>query len=59
MMMMIIPNSRARNGGKESGEVKREYGRIRGEEEGNAEWGGDGATQSAPCVKGVSGDWAR
>ena len=39
--MMIAPNSRARKGGKERGEVKGEYGGILGEEEGN------GATQSA------------
>ena len=33
---MIAPNSRASKGGKQRGEVKWEYGGIRGEEEGNA-----------------------
>ena len=37
--MMIAPNSHARKEGKERGELKGEYGRIR-EEEGNADYGG-------------------
>ena len=40
MMMMIAPNSRAHKGKKERGEVKREYGGVCGEEEGNADYGG-------------------
>ena len=39
-MIMIAINSRARNDGKEMGEVKREYGGIWGEEEGNVDYGG-------------------
>ena len=38
-MMMIAPNSGARKGGKERVDVKGEYGRISGEEEGNADYG--------------------
>ena len=38
-MMMIAPNSRARKGGKEREEVKGEYGRIWGEEDGIAVYG--------------------
>ena len=49
MMMMIAPNSCARKGGKERGEVKWEYGGILGEEEGNANYGRNDATQSAIC----------
>ena len=49
-MMMIAPNSRA----CKVGEVKGEYGRIRGEqEEGNAGYGGmvqPSQQQVAPCV---------
>ena len=37
-LIMIAPNSRARKGGKKIGEVKREYGGIRFEEEGNADY---------------------
>ena len=37
---MIVPNSRARKGGKERGEVKGEYERIWGEEEVNPDYGG-------------------
>ena len=40
VMVMIAPNSRARKGGKERGEVKGEYGGIEVEEEGNADYGG-------------------
>ena len=36
--MMVAPYCRARKGGK--GEVKGEYGRILGEEEGNADYEG-------------------
>jgi len=43
MMMKIASNYCARKGGKEREEI----------EEGNI------ATQSAPCVKGLKGDWAR
>ena len=39
VMMMIAPNSCAHKGGKERGELKGEYGEIRGEEEGNADYG--------------------
>ena len=38
-MMMITANSHARKEGKEKGEVKGEYGRIRWELEGNADYG--------------------
>ena len=38
-MMMIAPNSRAREGEKKRGEVKGECGGIWGEEEGNADYG--------------------
>ena len=40
VMMMIAPKSRARKEEKERGEVKGENGRIWGEEEGNADYGG-------------------
>ena len=40
LMMMTALNSRARKEEKERGEVKGEYGRICGEEEGNANYGG-------------------
>ena len=40
MMMIIAPNSRAHKGKKERAEVKEEYARIWGEEEGNAVYGG-------------------
>ena len=40
MMTIIVPNSRAHKGKKERGEVKREYGGVCGEEEGNADYGG-------------------
>ena len=56
MMMMIAPNSRACKEGKKSGEVKGIYGRIWGEEEGNADYGGIGQPSQQhvkPCVKGV------
>ena len=36
-MMMIAPNSRARNGGKEKRELEEEYKGIWVEEEGNAD----------------------
>ena len=39
MMVMITPNSCARKEGKERREVKGKYGRISGEEEGNADYG--------------------
>ena len=38
MMMIIAPSSRAHKWEKERGEVKREYGRVWGEEEGNANY---------------------
>ena len=38
--MMIAPNSRARKGGKKRGKVKGEYGRIWGEKEEIADYGG-------------------
>ena len=38
-MMIIAPNSLARKGKMERGEVKREYGGVCGEEEGNADNG--------------------
>ena len=56
MMMMIAPNSLARNGVKERGEVKGEYGGICVEEEANADYGGMVQSRQqhvAPCVKGV------
>ena len=37
--MMFSLNSRARKGGKERGMVNGEYERIRGEEEGNVDYG--------------------
>ena len=37
-MMIIVPNSRAHKGKKESGVVKGEYGGVCGEEEGNADY---------------------
>ena len=54
-MMMIAPNSRAFKEEKERGEVKGEYGGIRGEE-GNADYGGmvqPSQQHVAPCVKEV------
>ena len=56
MMMMIAANSRAPKGKKERGEVKREYGGVCGEEEGNADYGGmvqPSQQHVAPYVKGV------
>ena len=38
--MMIAYNSRARKAEKDRREMKGEYGRIRGEEERNADYGG-------------------
>ena len=55
-MMMIAPNSRARKGGKERREVKREYGSILGDDEGNTDCGGmvqPSQQHVTPCVKGV------
>ena len=41
MMMMIAPNSRTRKGRRDKrGELKWEHGRILGEEEENADYGG-------------------
>ena len=40
LMMIIALNSRAHKGKNERGEVKREYGGVCGEEEGNADYGG-------------------
>ena len=37
---MIAPNSLKHKGGKKRGEVKGEYGKISGEELGNADYGG-------------------
>ena len=37
--MIITPNSCARKGKKETGEVKGEYGGVCGEEEGNTDYG--------------------
>ena len=51
--MMIAPNSRARKGEKERGEVKEEYGGIWENEEGNADYGGimePSQQHVAPCV---------
>ena len=42
--MIIVPNSRTHKG-KERGEVEAEYGRVYGEEEGNADIRGNGATK--------------
>ena len=56
MMMMIAANSRAHKEEKERGEVKREYGGVFREEEGNAEYGGmvkPSQQHVAPCVKMV------
>ena len=56
LVMMIAHNSRVRKRGKERGEVKGKYGRIRGEEEGNADYGGMVQPRQqhfAPCVKVV------
>ena len=53
---MIAPNSRAYTEGKEGRKVKREYGRISGEGEGNADYGGmvqHSQQHVAPCVTGV------
>ena len=57
-MMMIAPNSCARKGEKERGEVKRGYGGIWGEE-GNADYGGNGATQLATCYTMCKTGWGR
>ena len=54
--MIIDPNSRAHRGEKERGEVKGKYEGIRGEEEGNADYGGmvqPSQQHVAPCVKAV------
>ena len=54
--MMIAPNSRAHKGEKERGDVKREYGGIWGEEEGNADYGvmmQPSQQHGAPYVKGI------
>ena len=40
MMMMIVPNSHVRKGGKKRVDVKGGYDVILGEEEGNADYGG-------------------
>ena len=56
MMMMFAPNSRTRKEGKKKGEVKGEYGRVSGEEEGNADYEGmvqPNQQHVPPCVKGV------
>ena len=54
---MNAPNSRARKGqGDKRGEVKGQYGRIWGEEEGNADYGGmvqPSQQHVAPCVTGI------
>ena len=53
LMMTIAPNTRARKGGKDRGEVKVEYGGIVGEE-GNADYGGmvqPSQKHVAPCVR--------
>ena len=50
------PNSRARKGWKKRREVKWEYGGIRGEDEGNADYGGmmqPSQQHTASCVRGV------
>ena len=52
IMMMIAPNSRAHKGG----DVKGQYGRVWGEKEGNADYGGmvqPSQQHVAPCVKDV------
>ena len=50
MIMLIAPNSRAHKGEKEMRE-----------EEGNADYGGmvQPSQRVAPCLKGLSEDWAR
>ena len=58
MMMIIAPNSRAHKGNKERGrgEVKREYGGVSREEEGNADYVGmvqPSQQHVAPCIKVV------
>ena len=58
---MIAPNSSARKGGKERGEVKGEYGRTSGDLEGNIDY--DGILQPSNNMlhhlqKGFNGDWA-
>ena len=55
-MMMIAHNTSARKEAKEKGEVEGEYGRISGDEEGNANYGGmvqPSHQYVPPCVKGV------
>ena len=56
MMTMFSPNSRARKGEKERGEVKEEYDGISREEKGNADYGEmvkPSQQHVPPCVKGV------
>ena len=56
MMMMIVLNCHAREGGKETGNVQRKSGGISGEEEGNSDFGGivqPSQQHVAPCVKRV------
>ena len=56
--MMITPNFRARKGGKERGEVKGEYGRIWGEEEGNTDYRTMVQPSQQYVVPGVKGvEW--
>ena len=56
IIMMIAPNSHARKEGKERGELKGEYGRNWGEEEGNADYEGmvqPSQQHVAPLANGV------
>ena len=53
---MIAHNSGARKGGKKRGQVKGEYGKIRGDKERNPDYGGTvqpSQQHVAPCVKGI------
>ena len=55
-MMIIAPNSRAHKVKNKRGELKGEYGRVCGEEEGNADYGGMAQPSQQhvePCVKAV------
>ena len=60
MMMIVAPNSRARKGGKERGEVKGEYGGIwRKEKKGNADLGMDVRLRKLRGEKSDGGLWSR
>ena len=50
-MMMIVPNSHARKGEKKRGDVKEDYGGIRGDEQENADYGRTSQQHVAPTGK--------